>query len=118
IPYEGRVNRVILDIDDSLKSRLVPPSRSIHTGKELVEWAKDNTYCFSIYSRENIGRKQLMAMLQQDLNRVFGLKFGVQANIEKRSVPCYKLIALSDLTPLRSNGSKRETEVADQKYCR
>lgn len=78
--YSDYLSSESLDVDNYVKSR----------------------FCYEQIVPLSLSEDQRRAYLQQDLNRYFGSRYGTEAKIERRMVPCYILIRTSKMDKISS----------------
>lgn len=118
IPYQGRYNRIIWEVSDTLKSNLDGTAKDM-TGVyqndiEFLNWLQENTYCYELVVSPdlNFNKKDLRIIMQSDLQRFFALTKGIEFKIEKRKTPAYSVV----LNEGKKNYKSLLTNEDQQKY--
>ena len=100
IPYSGWMNRVMVEITSDIKSyfeRPVPSLSGQYTKDSLLlDWRRENTYCYQLRTSASGGRSRLAKIMQTDLNNFFGMYLGVKAGMQRRVIPCLALRSVDD----------------------
>lgn len=104
-PWTRLVNRTFIDLDDDIRDRLTPPEAL--KGEDQLRWYKTRGYCYNLYAKDGGGAKSLALMMQDDLNRFFGIRENMRGSIETKLVKCLVLSVQDEklLRHLKAEGS-------------
>jgi len=99
--------RVILEVKDST-ALLVPKDANLKD-----KWSVESSFSYEIALPLN-QKDNIYSYMQQDINRFFSIKQGIQARLEKRTYQCYVLKRVNDfiLKNVDKNKAESFTETA------
>lgn len=111
----AELNRTILENGDSL---LYAQLTGYVHGVSVIDstydaWAGDNTYCYEIHVPDETPNDSLYQMMRRDINLNLGLRYGVEARLESRSVTCY---VLTQTDPSKRLGTSGGTPLQEHNY--
>lgn len=100
------VNNVILDFrDSSLIDKISSPPGI--TSSEFFGWLRYNGYSYELKLPPGMGDRKFEVMLK-DLNNYFGVKYGLEGMIEKRSSNCLVLERFKSSEILKTDGTEKQ----------
>src|SRR5690606_24283383 len=91
--YLEQYNRIVIEIDDSLKNKVMVPSDMTITGdfnqdSEAYRWIENNQYSYSINIPHNVSSDLLYQSMKKDINAFLGPLLGIKVGIELRDIEC------------------------------
>jgi thiol-disulfide isomerase/thioredoxin len=103
IPYHGRRNRIVWEIDSLLLKEIRGEARNL-TGKyqedlEYYEGLAKNQFCYELYVSPDlhISKEALKQLMKNDVENYFKLYYGIQAEIEKRRTKTLVIVDLENV---------------------
>lgn len=117
IPFSGKENRTIIDLPDSIKNIITPPQLS-YSGDYLKDsllevWKSEHMYCYNFIC-PGMAKSIMEQCMLEDINHYFGLRYGINGNIENRKTACLALCSIDiDVNNYQTNSSDRYTRVSD-----
>ena len=86
-------SRWVIDLPDTLKSRIVLPAERYGNGYEADSlfrlWLDNNTYCYSLSVPKAMEEKQLRSIMRRDLLEFLSNGFDISVGIETGLRPCF-----------------------------
>jgi thiol-disulfide isomerase/thioredoxin len=114
-------NRLLLEVSDSLRQRLLWEKPSTLTGDyatdaPFLDWMDENQYCYSLFLPKEYPREVLNAIMREDLNRLFGQYLGIQGSLQRRKVDCLVLVRTTRKDLLTSKGAPAQRISDEQTF--
>ena len=103
--------RISWEVSDSLKqeikgSHLSKPTGNYERDSAYFNWLARNTFCYNLFSRSRLDAALIREIMKTDLNRYFGLRHGIKAEVEWRTVSCLVLRQVGPPTLLETKGGE------------
>ena len=94
--YKGEIKgdkrRVVWEVSDSLFNRIKgvgldkPIGNYVHD-KPYYDWLSENTFCYNFFAKQKMEFTAVREIMKRDLNNYFGVRYGIQASLQRRKVP-------------------------------
>lgn len=101
LPITGYLNRMVFEIPDSVRAKILGTGLSLtgeyENDRRYHDWLANNTYCYSIWFKEEVASDVLRQYLAADLNNFFRLHLGIVAQVEYRETECLVLEKIADI---------------------
>lgn len=119
IPYAGRMNRIIIDLPDSLRNRLYPDKIILDNSQSLNKWMDQYTFCYNLIFPNMISKKNIYSRMREDLNFFFNKYWNIAAKLETRKINC-KVLYISHPEKFKEIISKggKPSVVAENKHIK
>jgi thiol-disulfide isomerase/thioredoxin len=98
---------IVPDIFDSVLLQKITgslgPKKLLISREDWPEWMKENNYCYEIKIPPVLSRQKFDIMLDE-LNRYFGMRFGIEGLMEKRKTKYIALVRITQEDKLATKG--------------
>ncbi|MEC3881615.1 TlpA family protein disulfide reductase [Parapedobacter sp. 10938] len=110
--------RVVWEVDSSLYNKiqgtgLSDPIGNYKADSAYYRWLDENLFCYNLFAVRKLGASQVREIMKNDLNNHFGAYYGIEADVERRNVPCLVLRQTGQSSLLESEGGDLVIELND-----
>jgi len=123
--FEGDIGlnmrRVIWETSDSLYKAIkgigiAKPIGNYAKDKAFYDWVAEHIFCYNLFSKNEMDVATIRGIMKADLNRYFGARYGIKAELERRKMSCLVIRSVSvDTARLKSKGGPQVIDLKDPK---